>query len=62
MASALWSLLLSPPKVASKKKERKLASDEELSEQDTDNGRFSDDEVSCSLNITDEMKRMFNQL
>ncbi|NWZ72184.1 IFFO2 protein, partial [Acrocephalus arundinaceus] len=48
--------------VASKKKERKLASDEELSEQDADNGRFSDDEVSCSLNITDEMKRMFNQL
>uniref|UniRef100_A0A8C0UV48 Aldehyde dehydrogenase 4 family member A1 n=1 Tax=Cyanistes caeruleus TaxID=156563 RepID=A0A8C0UV48_CYACU len=48
--------------VASKKKERKLASDEELSEQDADNGRFSDEEVSCSLNITDEMKRMFNQL
>ncbi|KAI1231380.1 hypothetical protein IHE44_0007826 [Lamprotornis superbus] len=48
--------------VASKKKERKLTSDEELSEQDADNGRFSDDEVSCSLNITDEMKRMFNQL
>ncbi|RLV93181.1 hypothetical protein DV515_00013509 [Chloebia gouldiae] len=48
--------------VASKKKERKLPSDEELSEQDADNGRFSDDEVSCSLNITDEMKRMFNQL
>uniref|UniRef100_U3IW72 Intermediate filament family orphan 2 n=3 Tax=Anas TaxID=8835 RepID=U3IW72_ANAPP len=48
--------------VASKKKERKLASDDDLSEQDADNGRFSDDEVSCSLNITDEMKRMFNQL
>ncbi|KAM6241160.1 intermediate filament family orphan 2 isoform 1-T1 [Porphyrio hochstetteri] len=48
--------------VASKKKERKLASDDDLSEQDGDNGRFSDDEVSCSLNITDEMKRMFNQL
>lgn len=59
---ALRSLLLSPPQVASKKKERKLPSDEELSEQDADNGRFSDDEVSCSLNITDEMKRMFNQL
>ncbi|XP_014112657.1 PREDICTED: intermediate filament family orphan 2 [Pseudopodoces humilis] len=51
-----------PDLVASKKKERKLASDEELSEQDADNGRFSDEEVSCSLNITDEMKRMFNQL
>ncbi|XP_040507304.1 intermediate filament family orphan 2 isoform X2 [Gallus gallus] len=48
--------------VASKKKERKLASDDDLSEQDADNSRFSDDEVSCSLNITDEMKRMFNQL
>ncbi|NXL62400.1 IFFO2 protein, partial [Chordeiles acutipennis] len=48
--------------VASKKKERKLTSDDDLSEQDGDNGRFSDDEVSCSLNITDEMKRMFNQL
>ncbi|XP_061456724.1 intermediate filament family orphan 2 isoform X2 [Rhineura floridana] len=47
--------------VASKKKERKLASDDDLSEQDPDNARFSDDEVS-SLNITDEMKRMFNQL
>ncbi|XP_077167766.1 intermediate filament family orphan 2 isoform X2 [Paroedura picta] len=48
--------------VASKKKERKPALDDDPSEQDTDNGRFSDDEVSCSLNITDEMKRMFNQL
>uniref|UniRef100_H1A2D2 IF rod domain-containing protein n=1 Tax=Taeniopygia guttata TaxID=59729 RepID=H1A2D2_TAEGU len=60
--ATLRSLLLSPPQVASKKKERKLPSDEELSEQDADNGRFSDEEVSCSLNITDEMKRMFNQL
>ncbi|XP_037736936.1 intermediate filament family orphan 2 isoform X3 [Chelonia mydas] len=48
--------------VASKKKERKLTSDDDLSEQDGDNTRLSDDEVSCSLNITDEMKRMFNQL
>ncbi|XP_074831833.1 intermediate filament family orphan 2 isoform X1 [Carettochelys insculpta] len=48
--------------VASKKKDRKLTSDDDLSEQDGDNSRFSDDEVSCSLNITDEMKRMFNQL
>ncbi|XP_069467178.1 intermediate filament family orphan 2 isoform X3 [Ambystoma mexicanum] len=47
---------------SSKKKERKLFSEEDLSEQDADTGRFSDDEVSCSLNITDEMKRMFNQL
>lgn len=59
---SLQLLLFSSIKVASKKKERKLASDDDLSEQDADNGRFSDDEVSCSLNITDEMKRMFNQL
>ncbi|XP_063173706.1 intermediate filament family orphan 2 [Candoia aspera] len=48
--------------VASKKKERRLASEEDVPEQDTDNARFSEEEVSCSLNITDEMKRMFNQL
>uniref|UniRef100_F7FFL5 Intermediate filament family orphan 2 n=1 Tax=Ornithorhynchus anatinus TaxID=9258 RepID=F7FFL5_ORNAN len=47
--------------VASKKKERKVTSDEDLSEQDAEGNRFSDDEVG-SLNITDEMKRMFNQL
>ncbi|XP_069096228.1 intermediate filament family orphan 2 isoform X2 [Pleurodeles waltl] len=47
---------------ASKKKDRKLFPEDDLSEQDGDTGRFSDDEVSCSLNITDEMKRMFNQL
>ncbi|KAG8431952.1 hypothetical protein GDO86_019059 [Hymenochirus boettgeri] len=46
----------------SKKKERKLTSDEDMSEQDGDTRKFSDEEVSCSLNITDEMKRMFNQL
>ncbi|XP_077116451.1 intermediate filament family orphan 2 [Ranitomeya variabilis] len=46
----------------SKKKERKLTLEDDISEQDGDAGRFSDDEVSCSLNITDEMKRMFNQL
>ncbi|XP_069804242.1 intermediate filament family orphan 2 [Dendropsophus ebraccatus] len=46
----------------SKKRERKLTSEDDISEQDGDAGRFSDDEVSCSLNITDEMKRMFNQL
>ncbi|XP_078498645.1 intermediate filament family orphan 2 isoform X3 [Lissotriton helveticus] len=46
----------------SKKKDRKLFPEDDLSEQDADTGRFSDDEVSCSLNITDEMKRMFNQL
>ncbi|XP_038602853.1 intermediate filament family orphan 2 [Tachyglossus aculeatus] len=47
--------------VASKKKERKVTSDEDLPEQDAEGNRFSDDEVG-SLNITDEMKRMFNQL
>ncbi|XP_030078267.1 LOW QUALITY PROTEIN: intermediate filament family orphan 2 [Microcaecilia unicolor] len=45
----------------SRKKERKLTSDEDISEQDGETSRFSDD-VNCSLNITDEMKRMFNQL
>lgn len=46
----------------SKKRERKLITEEDIAEQDGDAGRFSDDEVTCSLNITDEMKRMFNQL
>ncbi|XP_035163828.2 intermediate filament family orphan 2 isoform X3 [Callithrix jacchus] len=47
--------------VVPKKKERKVASDEDISEQDGEVNRFSDDEVG-SMNITDEMKRMFNQL
>ena len=44
-----------------KKKERKVASDDDISEQDGEVNRFSDDEVG-SMNITDEMNRMFNQL
>ncbi|KAK9391984.1 intermediate filament family orphan 2 [Crotalus adamanteus] len=48
--------------VASKKKERRFTSEEDVAEQDTDNARFAEEEVSCSLNITDEMKRMFNHL
>ncbi|XP_004426166.1 PREDICTED: intermediate filament family orphan 2 [Ceratotherium simum simum] len=47
--------------VVPKKKERKVASDDDISEQDGEGNRFSDDEVG-SMNITDEMKRMFNQL
>ncbi|XP_044524636.1 intermediate filament family orphan 2, partial [Gracilinanus agilis] len=47
--------------VASKKKDRKIATDDDVSEQDGEVTRLSDDEVS-SMNITDEMKRMFNQL
>ncbi|KAM5268446.1 intermediate filament family orphan 2 isoform 1-T1 [Hipposideros larvatus] len=47
--------------VVPKKKERKVASDEDISEQDGEVNRFSDEEVG-SMNITDEMKRMFNQL
>ncbi|XP_060056880.1 intermediate filament family orphan 2 [Erinaceus europaeus] len=47
--------------VVSKKKERKVASDDDISEQDGEVTRFSEDEVG-SMNITDEMKRMFNQL
>ncbi|XP_053307889.1 intermediate filament family orphan 2 [Spea bombifrons] len=46
----------------SKKRERKPTSEEEMSEADGDAGRFSDDEMIPSLNITDEMKRVFNQL
>ncbi|XP_036085162.1 intermediate filament family orphan 2 isoform X2 [Rousettus aegyptiacus] len=47
--------------VVPKKKERKVTSDEDISEQDGEVNRFSDDEVG-TMNITDEMKRMFNQL
>ncbi|XP_054994707.1 intermediate filament family orphan 2 isoform X3 [Sorex araneus] len=47
--------------VVPKKKERKVASEEDSSEQEGEVTRFSDDEVG-SMNITDEMKRMFNQL
>ncbi|XP_030109241.1 intermediate filament family orphan 2 isoform X2 [Mus musculus] len=47
--------------VVPKKKDRKVASDEDISEQDGEVNRFSDEEVG-SMNITDEMKRMFNQL
>nr|XP_004657643.1 intermediate filament family orphan 2 [Jaculus jaculus] len=47
--------------VVSKKKERKVTSDDDISEQDGEANRFSDEEVG-SMNITDEMKRMFNQL
>ncbi|XP_078095008.1 intermediate filament family orphan 2-like isoform X4 [Mustelus asterias] len=46
----------------SKKKEKKPACDDESSETDGDTTRHSDDDVSTSLNITDEMKRMLNQL
>ncbi|TKC53073.1 intermediate filament family orphan 2 [Monodon monoceros] len=47
--------------VVPKKKERKVALDDDISEQDGEVNRFPDDEVG-SVNITDEMKRMFNQL
>ncbi|XP_022407595.1 intermediate filament family orphan 2 [Delphinapterus leucas] len=47
--------------VVPKKKERKVALDDDISEQDGEANRFPDDEVG-SVNITDEMKRMFNQL
>ncbi|XP_004679414.1 PREDICTED: intermediate filament family orphan 2 [Condylura cristata] len=47
--------------VVPKKKEKKVASDDDNSEQDGEVTRFPDDEVG-SMNITDEMKRMFNQL
>ncbi|XP_029989463.1 intermediate filament family orphan 2 isoform X2 [Sphaeramia orbicularis] len=44
-----------------RKKERKAVSDEESSEMDADPS-LSEEEVPGSLNITDEMKRMLNQL
>ncbi|KAG9337709.1 hypothetical protein JZ751_028359 [Albula glossodonta] len=47
--------------VACRKKEHKTTSDEESSEMDADPSN-SEEEVAGSLNITDEMKRMLNQL
>ncbi|XP_066526383.1 intermediate filament family orphan 2 [Hoplias malabaricus] len=47
--------------VACRKKERKTGSDEESSEMDADPST-SEEEVPGTLNITDEMKRMLNQL
>ncbi|XP_071384359.1 intermediate filament family orphan 2-like [Centroberyx affinis] len=44
-----------------RRKERKVVSDEENSEMDADPST-SEEEVPASLNITDEMKRMLNQL
>ncbi|MBN3310532.1 IFFO2 protein, partial [Amia calva] len=45
-----------------KKKERKPVSDEESSEMDAEPSCNAEEEVAGSLNITDEMKRMLNQL
>ncbi|XP_062401553.1 intermediate filament family orphan 2 [Sardina pilchardus] len=47
--------------VACRRKERKVTSDEESSEMDADPST-SEEEAPGSLNITDEMKRMLNQL
>ncbi|KAJ8372051.1 hypothetical protein AAFF_G00295140 [Aldrovandia affinis] len=47
--------------MACRKKEPKATSDEETSEMDADPST-SEEEVAGSLNITDEMKRMLNQL
>ncbi|KAG7484763.1 hypothetical protein MATL_G00053590, partial [Megalops atlanticus] len=47
--------------VACRRKERKVVSDEESSEMDADPST-SEEEVTGSLNITDEMKRMLNHL
>ncbi|MEQ2194079.1 hypothetical protein XENOCAPTIV_022808, partial [Xenoophorus captivus] len=44
-----------------RRKERKTISDEETSEMDAEPST-SEEEVPGSLNITDEMKRMLNQL
>lgn len=47
--------------MACRRKEKKAGSDEESSEMDADPST-SEEEVPGSLNITDEMKRMLNQL
>lgn len=47
--------------VACRKKEKKTLSDEENSEMDADPST-SEEEAAGSLNITDEMKRVLNQL
>lgn len=47
--------------VACRRKEKKTLSDEENSEMDADPST-SEEEAAGSLNITDEMKRMLNQL
>ncbi|XP_062888970.1 intermediate filament family orphan 2 isoform X2 [Mobula hypostoma] len=53
---------VSKKKEKEKEKEKKPTCDDESSETDGDTTRHSDDDVSTSLNITDEMKRMLNQL
>lgn len=45
-----------------RRKERKVMSDEESSEMDAEPSLSEEEEVPGSLNITDEMKRMLNQL
>lgn len=47
--------------MARRRKERKALSDEDSSEMDADPST-SEEEVTGSLNITDEMKRMLNHL
>ncbi|XP_043918983.1 intermediate filament family orphan 2-like isoform X2 [Protopterus annectens] len=62
--SKMFQLLqFSPIKVgtANKKKDRKLTSDDDNSQQEGDGLQLSDEEVSTSLNFTDEMKRVYNQ-
>uniref|UniRef100_A0A3B5A9Q3 Intermediate filament family orphan 2 n=1 Tax=Stegastes partitus TaxID=144197 RepID=A0A3B5A9Q3_9TELE len=51
----------SPPLTVFMRKERKVVSDEESSEMDAEPSP-TEEEVPGSLNITDEMKRMLNQL
>ncbi|XP_078281308.1 intermediate filament family orphan 2 isoform X2 [Rhinoraja longicauda] len=48
--------------VRKEKEKEKPACDDESSETDGDTTRHSDDDISTSINITDEMKRMLNQL
>ncbi|XP_043918986.1 intermediate filament family orphan 2-like isoform X5 [Protopterus annectens] len=57
----LYKGLLSDVGTANKKKDRKLTSDDDNSQQEGDGLQLSDEEVSTSLNFTDEMKRVYNQ-
>lgn len=45
-----------------RKKERRPVSDEDSSEMDADPSTSTSEEEEVPLNITDEMKRMLNQL
>lgn len=61
LAVIFSALVWSQGPVACRRKEKKTLSDEENSEMDADPST-SEEEAAGPLNITDEMKRMLNQL